>query len=146
MSISFVGIVAPPLNTPLIDFEMPDGSSLDLYNDAWLRSAVIEQGTLTFVFEATDGSDVVVRFGAVRNLRATQPEDWVPEEADQIDHLLVRPDGQRPQVHFIAGGITYEFDASALSIQRTPEASASAAKRGKRAASDRPASQVLATP
>ena len=120
MSLVFVGVVAPPTNTPLIDFELLDGSLVDLYDDAWLRSVVVEQGALIFSFETTGGSDVAVRFGAVRNLRATQSEDWVLEEARQIDHFLIRPEGQRPGVYFIAGGITYEFDAAEVSVQRTP--------------------------
>jgi hypothetical protein len=121
MSILFVGIVPPRIDTPLIELETPDGSLLDLYNEGWLRSVTIEKGELIFSFRMSDEAGVSVTFGSVRNLRVRQPPDWAPEEADQIEHLLIRREGQSPRIVFVAGGLSYEFDAAEVAVERTLE-------------------------
>jgi hypothetical protein len=124
MSISFVGIVPPRVDEPLIELEALDGTVLDLYNEGWLRSVRIDKGELIFAFDMSDDAGVSVRFGSVRNLRVSQPPDWAPEEADQMDHLLIRHEGASPRVRFVAGGLSYEFDSAEVVVERTldPEA------------------------
>lgn len=106
-------------NVPLIEIQPEAGGALDLYNRHRLAEVVLAQASLTFGFEEVDTGDRVrLEFGEVRNLLLTQPDDWDPREADQIDHLLVRPPGEWRHVEFNAGGRIYEFDAARLSLSR----------------------------
>jgi hypothetical protein len=118
MNISFDGIVPPAMDTPLIELEAVDGSQLDFYNEGWLQSVTIENGGLIFSFRMSDDARVSLRFGSIRNLKVIQPLDWVPQEADQIEHLLIRQEGQSPRIVFLAGGLRYEFDATEVSVER----------------------------
>ncbi len=111
----FQGLKAPQLNVPLIELESPEGKFTDLYNEHELVSVELSGGALTFSFVSVyDPSSSVVQFQGVRNLRVTQPEDWALGEADQIERLLIRPDGPWPAVTFKAGGCEYEFDCGVM--------------------------------
>lgn len=111
----FQGLKAPALNTPLIELETSVGAMVDLYNECNLESVVLRGDELAFGFSTdTDNAPIVVRFEGVRHLRVAQPEGWVPQEATQIDHLLLRPGGPWPGVMFKAGGLEYEFDCTTL--------------------------------
>ena len=117
---TFHGVKTPALDIPLIELETPQGDLVDLYNDYHLESVVLRGDDLTFGFVSVSaGTPTEVRFSKVRELRVMQPKDWVPSEADQIDHLLVRPSGQRRRVTFKAGGLQYEFDCSMLTLVRS---------------------------
>ncbi len=113
---NFVGLKPLELNVPLIELETSAGEVVDLYNENWLRSAIINADGLTFEFTSSqgDGRGTLVRFAGLRNLRVEQPPDWVPEESSQIDHLLIP--GPWPRVVFKAGGLEYEFDCAELSL------------------------------
>lgn len=54
----------------------------------------------------------------VRNLRVEQRHDWVPEEWNDMDHLLTRPEDPWPEVMFVADGMSFEFDAATLELVR----------------------------
>jgi len=115
--IEFKGVKVPVLNVPLIEFETSAGKLVDLYNECQLEAVVLrgEEMDFTFVSITTD-TPIVVRFERVRNLRIVQPEGWMPQEASQIDHLLIRPEGPWRGVVFKAGGLEYEFDCTALAL------------------------------
>lgn len=113
--IRFEGLRAPALDESLIDFESSDGKLVDLYNEHDLESVELSGDALTFRFvSVADAAPTHVRFQGVRNLRVEQSDDWVPEEAGQIDHLLIRSDGPWPGVVFRAGGYDYEFDCTVM--------------------------------
>ncbi|UJA21146.1 hypothetical protein HJD18_13600 [Thermoleophilia bacterium SCSIO 60948] len=121
-TISFTGLVVPAFDEPLIELQTLDGRRFDLYNWGWLQPVTFGRGALTFTFQITeywepDGApakvpcEFLLKFAAVRNLKVCQPSDWDAREAGQIDHLHIRPEGQSPRIRFLAGGLTYEFDA-----------------------------------
>lgn len=116
----YAGTRPPELDVPLIELETPDGRIVDLYNECSLRAVVFDRMGLAFEFAEFTGSTIRLLFSEVRGLRVEQPEDWMPQEADQIDHLLIRREGPFPQVVFKAGGLVYEFDADELSLVETP--------------------------
>lgn len=117
---TFHGVKSPALDIPLIELETPQGYLVDLYNDYHLQSVVLRGDQLTFGFASvTAGTPTDVRFSGVRDLHVLQAKDWVPREADQIDHLLIRPSGQRRRVTFKAGGLRYEFDCSMMTLVRS---------------------------
>lgn len=111
----FQGLKAPPLDVPLIELESPGGKLIDLYNEYDLDSVALSGDVLVFTFvSVADAASIAVQFQGIRDLRVVQPEGWVPEEARQIDHLLVRPDGPWPGVVFKAGGLDYEFNCTVM--------------------------------
>jgi hypothetical protein len=111
----FQGIKAPVLNTPLIELETLEGTLIDLYNDCQFESVALRGDELAFTFlTETEAALIVVGFEGVRHLRVVQSEDWAPQEAIQIDHLLIRPEGPWPGVVFKAGGLDYEFDCTTV--------------------------------
>ena len=113
----FDGLRCPPLDTPLIELETVNGEIVDLYNDHALNCVVLAVDVLSFVFTwISKDAPTVIRFSGVRNYCVRQPEDWEPQESDQIDHLLIRPQGQRPGVIFKAGGLEYEFDCALMAL------------------------------
>jgi hypothetical protein len=116
VSVDFVGLMPPKLNVPLIVLGTSNGEIVDLYNESYLRAVVIDERGLAFTFDSDKYSRIVVRFCSIRDLRVEQPPDWDPRESDQIDHLLLRPEGPWPRVVFKAGGLDYEFDCDALSL------------------------------
>ena len=105
------------MDVPLIELETADGEVVDLYNENSLRAAVIDVDGLAFEFGSDKSSVIVVRFRAPRNLRVEQPSDWAPEEASQIEHLLIRRIGPWPRVVFKAGGLDYEFDCGEICLR-----------------------------
>ncbi len=113
----FKGVMFPRLNTPLIELQTTGGETIDLYNNCLLESVSLRGEKLIFVF-AWDGNQtpVLVQFDGVRCLRIFQPEGWVPQEASQIDHLLIRSEGPWSGIVFKAGGMEYEFDCSELEL------------------------------
>ncbi len=116
----FQGLKAPPLDVPVIELESPGGQLIDLYNEYDLDSVALSGDLLVFLFvSVADGASVAVQFQGVRDLRVIQPEGWIPEEARQIDHLLVRTDGPWPGVVFKAGGLHYEFDCTVMVLARS---------------------------
>ena len=116
MTIGFVGLKPPEMDVPLIELETDAGQILDLYNEHSLRAVVLDERGLTFEFVSGQSRRVDLRFSAIRNLRVEQPADWAPEEATQIEHLLIRNEGPWPRVVFKAGGVEYEFDCSELCL------------------------------
>lgn len=115
----FTGITEPPFNVPVIGLETPHGKVVDLYNESELRSVVRQRDELIFMFDPADGfgsSSTALRFTGVRDLRVTQPDDWDPREADQIEHLIIRPPGPWQRVVFRAGGLEYEFNSAELQV------------------------------
>lgn len=116
MSMTYLGIRPPALNVPLIELETTGGRLLDLYNQASLERVTLNPSQLVFDFGTTDSREVSVIFSGVRNLRVEQPEDWMPDESKQIDHLLIRPEGPWPNIMFLAGGLTFEFSAASLEL------------------------------
>ena len=112
----YVGVKPPELNVPLIELETSDGEVVDLYNESSLRAVVLDERGLTFTFLWRESREVVVGFGGIRNLRVEQPLDWAPEEASQIEHLLIRPEGPWPRVAFKAGGFDFEFDCGQICL------------------------------
>ena len=96
MQIDYHGVKPPDLDTPLIELETDDDGVVDLYNDCRLRSATFDAEGLTFDFAAADGATIRLQFRGLERLRVEQPPDWVPQEADQIDHLLIRREGPWP--------------------------------------------------
>jgi hypothetical protein len=116
VTIGYLGVKPPPLEVPLIELETEDGAIVDLYNDCSLSAVVFDRAGLTFLFARFDAGGVRVAFEGVRELRVEQPHDWVPEEATQIDHLLIRRKGPWPQVLFKAGGLSDEFQAARLCL------------------------------
>lgn len=111
----FEGVRAPALDAPLIELETPEGELVDLYNECLLESVALRGDVLVFAFvSVAEGTPIVLRFERVRDLRVLQPQDWVPQEASQIDHLLIRSEGPWRGVVFKAGGLEYEFDCAAL--------------------------------
>lgn len=92
--IKYEGLRPPEIDVPVIDLESVEGTMVDLYNDHTLTSVSLMDDVLLFSFRSvikTESS--AVTFKEVRDLRVVQPEGWVVDEADQIDHLLVRSDG-----------------------------------------------------
>lgn len=114
MSIGFAGVKPPDFDVPVIELETPGGSSVDLYNECSLMTVVLEKSQLAFEFSTLSGRRVRLLFCEVRGLGVEQPRDWVSDEWDQIEHLLIRREGPWPQVEFKAGGLSYEFDAAEL--------------------------------
>jgi hypothetical protein len=112
----YVGVVPPATNVPLIELQTLDGKVIDLYNESRLRGALLDDEGLTFEFASSTYGRVLVRFRAIRNLRLTQPPDWVIEESEQIEHLLFRDEGPWPRVAVKAGGFDYEFDCDVLEL------------------------------
>lgn len=108
----------PQRDTPLIEVETIDGRVVDLYNEYRLRSTVMRGDELIFEFAAEDSAVTsLLRFFKVRELSVLQPEDWALEEADQIEHLLVRRTGPWRLIVFRAGGLEYEFDCAELRLE-----------------------------
>ena len=125
----FVGLKPLEMDKPLIEFETTAGEVLDLYNEHDLRSAVLDADGLAFEFVSTVSESfvpshshvVVLRFRGIRNLRVEQPSDWAPQEADQIEDLLIRRTiGPWPQLVFNAGGLDYEFDCEEICLSVVP--------------------------
>ena len=116
----FRGVKVPAFDTPLIELETSGGTLVDLYNECRFEAAVLRGDEIAFEFASdTEDTLIVVRFEGVRDLHVVQPEDWVPQEGDQIDHLLIRPEGPWRGVVFKAGGFEYEFDCAALVLTLT---------------------------
>ncbi len=116
---TFHGVKSPALDIPLIELETPQGDRVDLYNDYQLQSVVLLGDEMTFGFlSVAAGTPTGVRFSGVRDLHIVQPKDWAPPEADQIDHLHIRPSGQWRQITFKAGGLEYDFDCSTMALIR----------------------------
>lgn len=118
MQIKYQGLTPPDLDTPLIEFETDDGCVVDHYNEWSLRSATFDADGLVFEFAGPDRGSLQLRFGGVQRLQVEQPPDWVPQQADQIDHLLIRREGPWPRFEFNAGGLRYEFDATVVALAR----------------------------
>ncbi len=118
MTIDYHGVKPPDLDTPLIEFETDNGL-VDLYNDYSLRAATFDAEGLAFDFAGANSASVRLQFREVKRLRVEQPADWMPREADQIDHLLIRAEGPWPRFEFKAGGLRYEFDAEVVALART---------------------------
>jgi hypothetical protein len=116
LNISFSGVKPPDFDVPVIELETPEGARFDLYNECSLIAVVFEKSQLAFDFLTLSGQRVRVLFREVRSLRVEQPRDWVSDEWDQIEHLLIRRQGPWPQVLFKAGGLSYEFDAAELAL------------------------------
>ena len=115
----FTGIRQPRLGAPNIEVETEDGQVVDLYNESHLRSVVRRGDELVFEFDAADSygtCDAVLQFRGVRKLRVSQPEDWHPGEANQIEDYLIREQGPWRRITFKAGGLHYEFDAAELRV------------------------------
>ena len=113
----------PQRDVPLIEIEATTGQVVDLYNDFHLRSVVRQGDELAFEFNAVNQSlKAVLRFLEVRDLCVVQPEDWHPEEADQIEGYMVRKPGPWKHIVFKAGGLEYEFNAAELRVvvKQTP--------------------------
>jgi hypothetical protein len=119
MQIDYHGVKPPDLDTPLIELETDDDGVVDLYNDCRLRAATFDAEGLTFDFAAADGATIRLQFRGLERLRVEQPPDWVPQEAGQIDHLLIRREGPWPCFEFKAGGLRYEFDAAVVALARS---------------------------
>lgn len=113
--IQFKGVKAPPLNVPLIELETATGRLVDLYNECQLEAVVLRGGELTFSFVSdAEGTPIVLRFDGVQRLSVVQPEGWVPQEASQIEHLLIRSQGPWRELVLKAGGLEYEFDCATV--------------------------------
>lgn len=104
------------MDVPLIELETIAGEVVDLYNEYSLRAAVLDADGLAFEFISDNSRVAVVRFCAIRSLRVEQPSDWAPEEASQIEHLLIRRTGPWPRIVFKAGGLDYEFDCGEICL------------------------------
>ena len=113
----FVGLKPPEMDVPLIELETTAGEVVDLYNENSLRASVIDVDGLAFEFSSDKLRLIVVRFREIRSLRVEQPPDWTPEEASQIEHLLIRRIGSWPRVVFKAGGLDYEFDCGEICLR-----------------------------
>lgn len=121
--VRFSGIRQPRLGAPNIEVETEGGQIVDLYNESNLRSVVRHGDELAFEFDAAEGYgtfNAVLRFLGVRDLRVVQPEDWHPEEANQIEDYLIREKGPWRRVTFKAGGLEYEFNAAELRVTVEP--------------------------
>lgn len=112
----FIGLKPLAFNAPSIEIETPAGEIIDLYNESTLRRVVLDGWGLRFAFtsDLDDARHFVVGFRDIRDLRVMQPSDWAPEEAEQIEDLLLRPEGPWQRVVFKAGGFEYEFDCAAV--------------------------------
>lgn len=112
----FSGMRDPQTDLPLIEIETTDGRVVDLYNEHYLRCVVRRGDELAFEFDSWPDRALraALRFQGVRDLRISQPEDWHPGEAEQIEHLLVRRKGPWPRIVFKAGGLDYEFNSAEL--------------------------------
>jgi len=106
----------PQTNVPLIEIETTDGRLVDLYNENYLRCVVRRGDDLTFEFDSWPDRTVrtSLQFRGARDLRTSQPDDWHPGEAEQIEHLLVRGKGPWRRIVFKAGGLEYEFNSAEL--------------------------------
>ena len=114
---TFLGMKSPAPNIPIIELETPTGDVVDLYNDYQLRSVELRGDELSFRFVSVSaGAPTGVQFSGVRDLRVAQPAGWVPQEADQIEHFLIRPAGPWRCVVFKAGGFHYEFDCAVMTL------------------------------
>ena len=113
---NFVGLKPPEMDVPLIELETTIGEVVDLYNENSLHAVIVDHDGLAFNFVSDESRQAVVRFRGIRNLRVEQPSDWAPEEASQIEHLLIRNVGPWPRVVFKAGGFDYEFDCREICL------------------------------
>lgn len=111
----FEGLAPLARNEPIIEVEV-DGRRIDLYNCCSLEGVTLAGEGLTFRFRSEGDQEIALAFEAVRGLTISQPADWDPREANQIEHLLIRDPGPWPQVEFHAGGLKYEFDAQSLNV------------------------------
>lgn len=111
----FEGLSPVARNVPVIEIEA-GGEAIDLYNRCSFEEVTLAGEALTFRFRSETDQEIALKFGSVRRLTVSQPGDWDPREATQIEHLLLRDQGPWPEVEFNAGGLKYEFDAESLAV------------------------------